>query len=220
MLCNFPINWAYEMYYKKTFLILLLNKFLLFGQDFNLHPMVKSALIPGWGESDQGNYIRARIFRITEVFLWTSCASAYIFSHYERSSFIAFASEHAGINAKGKTHQYWVDIGNYQDINSHNEEHMRFREPKAIYDIGEGYDWIWDDESNRKKFENMRIHSDGLALTGRFILGAIVLNHIISSIDALYLARLEKIGSVNFNNVLYENGIVGLNMNVSLFVFK
>ena len=67
MLCNFPINWAYEMYYKITFLILLLNKFLLFGQDFNLHPMVKSALIPGWGESDQGNYIRARIFRITEV---------------------------------------------------------------------------------------------------------------------------------------------------------
>ena len=217
MLCNFPGYWAFKMY-QKTFLIILLNTAVLYGQSLKLHPMAKSALMPGWGESAQGKYLRARVFRISELFLWTSCVGAYAFSRYERSSYEAFAAEHAGINSEDKNHQYWVDIGNYQNITLFNEEHLRFREPEDIYRAGTGFDWAWDTDSNRKKFEDMRIHSDGLALTGKFLIGAVVLNHIVSAIDALYLTRLERIQSIALNPVLHHNGDAGLNMNITFVV--
>ena len=57
-------------------------------------------------------------------------------------------------------------------------------------------EWIWDSASNMKKFEAMRINSDLLAKRGMDILVAVAVNHIVSSIDALYLFRLEKIESV------------------------
>ena len=44
-----------------------------------------------------------------------------------------------------------------------------------------------------EKFELMRIRSDYFSKAGEYILGAIVLNHIVSAIDALYLVRLENI---------------------------
>ena len=204
--------------YQKTFLIILINTAVLYGQSLKLHPVAKSALMPGWGESAQGKYLRARVFRISELFLWTSCVGAYAFSRYERSSYEAFAAEHAGINSEGKNHQYWVDVGNYQNITLFNEEHLRFREPGDIYSTGAGYDWAWDTESNRKKFENMRINSDGLAKTGEFLIGAIVLNHIVSAIDALYLVRSQRIQSIILNPVLYQNGYSGFNMNITFFV--
>ena len=44
-----------------------------------------------------------------------------------------------------------------------------------------------------KKFETMRIRGDYFAKAGEYILGTIVLNHIVSAIDALYLLRLKNI---------------------------
>jgi hypothetical protein len=45
----------------------------------------------------------------------------------------------------------------------------------------------------------MRINSDKLFFTGRFLIGGIILNHIISGIDALYLSRIidEKSYSIS-----------------------
>ena len=66
----------------------------------------------------------------------------------------------------------------------------------------------------------MRINSDGLAKTGEFLIGAIVLNHIVSAIDALYLVRLQRIQSINLNPVLHQNGYSGFNMNITFVVLK
>ena len=42
-----------------------------------------------------------------------------------------------------------------------------------------------------EKFEKMRINSDKLAKYGQYTLGLITLNHIVSSINSLYLSRLN-----------------------------
>ena len=44
--------------------------------------------------------------------------------------------------------------------------------------------------------EKIRIKSDQLAISGKFIAGAILVNHIISAIDALYLKRINSISTV------------------------
>ena len=102
--------------YKKTILILLLFTGLLYGESVSLHPMVKSAILPGWGEAAVQQSKRARIFRLTEVSLVTACISAYTFSGHQAKQYKSFAVEHAGVDSRGKSHEYWVDLGNYIDM--------------------------------------------------------------------------------------------------------
>ena len=53
-------------------------------------------------------------------------------------------------------------------------------------------EWSWDrdEDSTRKAFEQKRILSDQMNHDATFGAGAIVLNHMVSAIDALYLMRI------------------------------
>ena len=106
--------------YKKTLLILLFFTGLLYGESATIHPMVKSAILPGWGEAALHNSKRARIFRLTEVSLVTACISAYTFSGHQAKQYKSFAVEHAGVDSRGKSLEYWVDLGNYIDMGNYN----------------------------------------------------------------------------------------------------
>ena len=61
-----------------------------------------------------------------------------------------------------------------------------------------------------KKFEKLRIKSDSFNRQGKFIAGAILINHIISSIDALYIKKikqqnlLELSSSIDLENSRFE----------------
>ena len=200
--------------FKKTILILTLSAGILADGPPKLHPMVKSAILPGWGEAVMQNSKRARIFRLTEISLITASISAYTFSEHYTNRYESFAVEHAGVDARGKDHQYWVDIGNYTDLTSHNDEHLRFRDLDNLYVENDGWDWNWDSKDNKNTFETMRIRSDNLAMTGKFIIGGIVMNHIISAIDALYLTRLEKIKSISLVPTISQDGMGVLTLKV------
>jgi len=179
---------------KKSILIFLVASSVAFGRK--LHPMVKSALLPGWGESSMLYSKKARIFRLTEISLITACLGSYTFSGHKKNYAQTFAAEHAGIDASGKDRRFWVDIGNYDTRDDHNAEHLRFREIDELYEDNNSTHWDWNSKKNRDHYESIRIQSDRLALTGKFLLGGVVLNHIVSSIDALYLYRLNKVESI------------------------
>ena len=135
---------------------------------------------------------------------------AYTYSHHSMLQYKSFAVEHAGVFSSGKDKKYWVDIGNYIDIENHNSEHLRWRYFDELYDESDG--WYWDNVDNMKKFESMRIRSDYFSKTGEYIIGAIVLNHIISAIDTYYLLRLKNI---TFFPVI-TNGVNEISLRVSL----
>ena len=177
---------------KITFFVSLL----LHAKDNRIHPFIKSAIIPGWGEKSLGKTERARFFFNTEISLWTICLSTYTYANHTKMKYTAYAAEHAGINARGKTHKYWVDIGNYIDYEAHNSEHLRWRNFNELYE--EEDSWRWDSSTRMKKFEDYRIKSDFLFKTGGYMIGAIILNRIISSIDVLYLINIESIKNISF----------------------
>ncbi len=201
---------------KKSFLIFFVISVNLVAGKPKIHPMVKSAILPGWGESSLNNLKRAQIFRLSEISLITACISTYTLSSIKKSQYITFAVEHAQVDSKGKDHQYWVDIGNYQNLKSHNDEHLRFREIESLYSDNLANKWEWDSEKNRKEFESMRILSDRLAHAGKFIIGGIVINHMISSIDALYLSRIQSLEYIGFYPYLNPYGINELRLQVQL----
>ena len=164
------------------------------GKPFELNPVLKSAIIPGWGEYVIEKNKRARLFSSIELSLWTTCLATYTFSYHQMLQYQSFAVEHAGVDTDNKNHKYWVDIGNYIDIEQHNSEHLRWRYLDEIYN--ETDRWDWDTKNNMKNFESMRIRSDMLAKTGEYIIGAIIMNHILSAIDTLYFIRLKKVNEL------------------------
>ena len=196
----------------KTKIIVISFIGIIFGQSFDFHPATMSAIVPGWGESKLLNKKRSRFFFLTEITLWTTCLSAYSFSYHQENQYKTFAVKHAGILSDNKDHKFWVDIGNYLNLEDHNDEHLRWREMEALY-TEDSY-WNWDSKKNMEKFESMRINSDLLALRGKFIIGTIVVNHIVSAINALYLERLGKLQSISVLPYIDKNQ-QGIMLNIS-----
>jgi hypothetical protein len=166
-----------------------------------ISPALKSLVFPGWGEYSLDNRIRGRIFVLSETVLLLSILGSYSFAQREETEYKAYAAEHAGIDPTGKDRQFWVDIGNYSSMFAFNEEHLRWRDFNALYEDNDTWAWMWNSGNNRVRFENMRIASDSWKKRGSFLIGGVVLNHIVSAIDALYLSRISNIKKT----VVYPN---------------
>jgi NDP-sugar pyrophosphorylase family protein len=166
-------------------------------------PVVKSLVLPGWGEYSLDNQIRGRIFVLSETVLLLAILGSYSVAQRQEKEYKAYAAEHAGIDLIGKDRQFWVDIGNYSSLFTFNEEHLRWRDFNALYEDNDTWAWAWDSSNNRERFENTRIASDSWRLRGSFLIGGVVLNHIVSAIDALYLSKIsniqETVVSPNYN---------------------
>ncbi|HIA90793.1 MAG TPA: hypothetical protein EYO13_00770 [Candidatus Marinimicrobia bacterium] len=199
---------------KKTVIIISLFCAIAFGQNSNgLSPIVKSFLLPGWGEYTLEKPNRGRIFILSETALWTSFAGALIVSNNYTDLFQAYAADYAGVETSGKDRQFWVDVGNYESLNGHNEEHLRFRDYDAIYPMNSEWHWEWTSEEKRLQYRDYRVASDTWALGAKFIAGSIVMNHIVSAIDALYLQRISQIEAVSMQPLInMENGYSGLTL--------
>ncbi len=165
--------------------------------ESRLSPAVKSFLLPGWGEKALEHPKRSTFFFLSEASLWLSVAGTFIASEAEERKYTAYAADHAGVDVNGKGHEFWVDIGNYSNRDAYNEEHLRFRENDELYSLDTEWNWSWDDASHRSKFEGMRIRGDRLAKATSFLVGGVVLNHVISAIDAAYLQNIQKESTVS-----------------------
>ena len=143
------------MFFKKNKIILLfvfkIN--LLLSQDSpasGISPGIKSLIFPGWGQASLLHKKRAKIFYYSEASILLFFLSTKTYSNILRRNYIAFAANHANLNPFGKTHDYWVDIGNFSSISSYNEEYLRNRRNNDLYPNNEMWYWSWDSESNQK----------------------------------------------------------------------
>ena len=172
-----------------------------------LDPVIKSILLPGWGQKALGRKKRARVYNYFESGLILTIVGSSTFSNITIKNYIAFASEHAAISSSEKNHKYWVDIGNYDSITDYNDEHLRNREMDDLYPDDKKWSWDWDTDANRKAFEKKRISSDQLKLAATFGIGALMVNHIVSAIDVLYLKRVIADGELSVKP--YQNLEIG-----------
>jgi hypothetical protein len=184
---------------------------------FIIPPIAKSLLIPGLGEYELGYNMRGQIFLITEAVLWLGTAGSIIIAGNEMTNYKAYAANHAGVSGKGKTHEYWVDIGNYLTTIDYNEEHLRWRQFDDLYPMTKEWIWSWDSGKNRKYFKKLRIRADRYKLAGKFIIGGVVLNHILSAVDVLYLQRIDALKSIRINPVYdVHSGSIGYQLDFML----
>jgi hypothetical protein len=98
---------------------------------------------------------------------------------------------------------------------AYNDAKLQQRRVDLMYPEHAGFDWQWDNESSRKRYKQMRIKSDRAYRNSLFVVGGIVLNHLVSGIDAIRAARkrsssAEKDVHVGFAGLPEGGGVVFL----------
>ena len=203
-----------------TVVILFFFTELMICQPVNknsLDPVIKSFLVPGWGQNELGYKSRSKKYIYVEVGILLSLYTSSKYSNEIKRNYIAYAAKHAGIVATGKDREYWVDIGNFNTLNDYNSEHLRNRDVGELYPQTQKWNWNWDTSKNRKYFESRRIQSDKMKLFSTFAIGGLFLNHFVSSIDALYLKRLSTSKSFSIKPyIVKKDMLVGYKFELKL----
>ena len=146
-----------------------------------------SLVLPGMGELYVGEYQTGKYFTIAEGTLWLTYGSVESYGSWLRDDARSFAVTHAGVSTAGKDDQFFVDIGNYGNLDEYNAQKLRDRAPDKVYDAG-SYFWQWDADANRSSYRDLRISHDRVFNNSRFVVAAIIVNHLVSALNAARLA--------------------------------
>ncbi len=143
-----------------------------------------SLALPGMGELYAGSFSSGKYFLGAEGLLWLTYAAFQVRADALRDDSRAFAVAHAGITLKGKNDQYFVDIGNFLNLDEYNQKKLRDRDAELVYDPALGYAWNWDSDNSRASFRDQRVASDNMYNNRKFVVAAILINHVASAINA------------------------------------
>ena len=149
--------------------------------------LLKSLIIPGWGERSLGFNERSNIMLTSEATLWLGYGLLKVLSTRTDDQMVNYAVTNAQVDPAGKSNSYFDDVGNYVSLASYNDQMLRDRRPYLLYPADQGYDWQWESESNRKTFKDIKFRRNLYAHFAVYSLGAVTLNHVISAIDVLWL---------------------------------
>jgi len=148
-----------------------------------------SLLLPGMGERYAGAPRRAEVFLGAEIGLWMGYGAFLKYGDWRTEEYENFAAAHADVDPAGKTFTYYVNVGNYNDIDEYNAAKLRQRDAtQYYYDRAADY-WKWDADANRIHFDRIRKSAARADRNATLVLGAIFANHLVSAIDAVWMVR-------------------------------
>ena len=148
-----------------------------------------SLLIPGAGEYYIGETGYTKFFLGMEILGW----SAIIFNRHCYNSlqkdYMAYASLHAAIDKSNKDDQFWIDVGKHDNIFSYNSTRVNERRIEELYEENDANYWRWDSKDNRFTYDAKRLKSVNVKDREIFMTIGIVVNHLVSAVNAVRLAR-------------------------------
>ena len=157
-----------------------------------------SLILPGMGELYAENFETGKYFLIADGVLWLTYTGLSLSSTWVQDDADIYITQHAGAALEGKDDQFRVDVGNYLTVQEYNEAKLRAREYSKLYDPVVYY-WSWDSDPNRNEYRDLRISSDELERNATFVLGALVVNRLIS-------AFVAGRSAASYNNRVREEG--------------
>jgi len=165
---------------------------------------IYSLLLPGMGEMYAHGFSSGKYFLMAEGALWLTFATFEVYGNSLRDDARAFAVSRAGVTLGGKDEQYFIDIGNFVNIDDYNDKQARDRQPELLYNAAAGYAWDWRDDALRASYREQRIKSETMYNNRKFVVAAIIVNHVASAINAARAAiahnnAMNDLGDLQFN---------------------
>ncbi|MGA7159578.1 MAG: hypothetical protein WBZ48_01160 [Bacteroidota bacterium] len=148
-----------------------------------------SLLLPGMGEWYADDFGSGRYSLIAEATLWLTYASFQQYGTWYQNDARQFAVAHASASSNGKNDQFFVNMANFDNVYEYNDQKLRERDAADLYDPASGYFWSWDSDADREHFRALRVSGDRIFNNSRFVIGAVIVNHIVSAINAARLVR-------------------------------
>lgn len=145
-----------------------------------------SMLLPGMGELYANGYESGKYFTLADGVLWGVFIGFNTYGSWKEDNYKSFAQSKAGINNEGKDADYYANIGVYISVDEYNKVQELNREFSKAYYNSSDY-WKWQNESDRKEYRNMWSSSESAYNNVRFAVGALILNRLISAINAVRL---------------------------------
>jgi hypothetical protein len=184
--------------------------------------VVYSLILPGAGQWSLGKKGRAKFFMGTEFLLWVGYFGTQSYANVIQDNYQSYAAVHAGSNSINKEEQYWIDIGSSDNIYSFNQERLRDRNKDALYPENSAFYWQWDDKDSRKYYNNLRVKEHDWERRATFIVGAFILNRVVSAIDVIRIIRKEnkatenQMSRLNFNYKTTQTGAGVFKLNFTM----
>lgn len=158
-----------------------------------------SFLLPGMGELYAEAYNSGIYFTMADGVLWSTVIGMNIYGNWQADRYKSFAVANASISTDGKDKDFFATISAYSSIDDYNNEKAFERNFNAMLDKQKFY-WKWNSNENRKTYRNMWTSSEETFNNIRFAVGGLILNRLISMINA---ARLTS----RYNKKISENEV-------------
>jgi hypothetical protein len=179
-----------------------------------------SLLLPGMGELYAGSYESGKYFTIAEGAIWLTYTGMAVYGSSKKDNYKAYAQAYAGVNNSGKDEDYYANVGNYSSIEQFNTEKALEGNFDDMYDMEKDY-WSWQTEQQRKDYRGLWTSSENAYNNMQFAIGALVLNRLVSAINAARLVSKynKSLAMENAWNVSFNTGSLnsehGLTLNFS-----
>ncbi|MFO7896821.1 MAG: hypothetical protein R6U84_07810 [Candidatus Cloacimonadales bacterium] len=193
-------------------------------QPINFKPVLKSLLIPGWGELSTGAP-SGYAFLALEIILWGS--KFYMEDQQEISQRKAFnyAVQYGGIDPELSYDDQYYDLlkkydnwgfepggYNYQIMQQAIAQYPGDAELQNSYiaenGIDAAYSWEWESYEDRKYFAARRTDMLKFSDRAKAAGGVIIANHLLSAANSLRLSRQQRFSSQVFLDKDYNPGIL------------
>ncbi len=165
-----------------------------------------SLLLPGMGELYADDYSSGKYFTIAEVSLWGVYIGMNSYGNLLKSNYKSYASSVGGVNNNNKNADFYANVGGYLSSREYNNAMALQGNFDQMYNSGSYY-WNWPSTVDRKNYRNLWTSSEQAHNNLRFVVGAMILNRVISIINAV---RLVAAYNKNLNSELGWNVSVGV----------
>lgn len=163
--------------------------------------IIYSLLLPGMGELYGGNYSSGKYFTAAEGLLWISYIGMNTYAGWKKDDYKSLAVKNAGVTPDGKDDKFYATIGEYPSVDNYNNIKTLEYNFAEMYDANKYY-WNWQSNNDRKNYRNLWVKSEQAYNDLRFIVGGMIINRIISAINA---ARIVSLYNKNLDTNLSWN---------------
>jgi len=170
-----------------------------------------SILLPGMGELYAGRYDSGKYFTIAEGVLWGSFTGFELYAKWQQNNYKSYAQSNGGVNLSGKNSDYFANIANYKNVADYNKAMDLQGSYNLVYNTSTNY-WNWENDTQRKEYKSKWSSSEQAYNNVRFVVGAMILNRLISAINAVRFVSA-------FNKGLSQQvGVQQMDWNISVGV--
>ena len=165
--------------------------------------VLRSVVLPGWGQMHAGHTTRGTVFMGLEAGIWTGVGISYLQGIFSRDDYRNLAMEEAGIDVSSRDNDFQNDVGSFSSSEEYNDyirslaRYYYPDDPEAqqeYFDRNARYGadgWSWSGSGARESYSDALRDSREWFRRTTYVAAFALVNRAVSAIDASLLDPSE-----------------------------